>query len=282
MDLEDNGDLTEAEKKWTAVIENFEARPEWRLEGTSFNSLLARAYASRASCRVSLNRSREGILDFSEALKIEPTNASYWLGRGLAFEAFGDQKCIYDGDQNVAAIFYQSALSDYDHASVLNPNNARYQAQRGDIFNALGRSIECGNLDGGTALIQSILKSYPDSPDMLLVGAALAWEYGSLAEVCTDVPYVFFLAPRKDDSLTLPPSSPVKSVAMYQMAITLDDRLLDDRYILYALRWPAVPVNMEKTLRAAEGNQSLEGVSNLHGPIHLRMELCVIIGTICE
>jgi hypothetical protein len=42
--------------------------------------------------------------------------------------------------------------------------------------------VQCGNLDKSTAMVGSVLKKQPMSPDMILLGSALSWNAGELAE----------------------------------------------------------------------------------------------------
>jgi hypothetical protein len=50
--------------------------------------------------------------------------------------------------------------------------------------------LQCGNLDKSTAMVGSVLKKQPMSPDMILLGSALSWNAGELAE--SEVCYCYF------------------------------------------------------------------------------------------
>lgn len=63
----------------------------------------------------------------------------------------------------------------------------------------------------------------------------------------------------------------VESQAMYNEAIELDPRLLDDDFIWLILRWPEQPLNMVRALRAAPKAPKGSGLDALGLPSLLRM-----------
>jgi hypothetical protein len=52
---------------------------------------------------------------------------------------------------------------------------------------------------------------------------------------------------------------------MYNMAVALDVRLLDDNFLTYGLRWPAVPIGMIRNIRKAGTVNRLAAVRTLIG-----------------
>jgi hypothetical protein len=52
---------------------------------------------------------------------------------------------------------------------------------------------------------------------------------------------------------------------MYNMAVALDVRLLDDNFLAYGLHWPAVPIGMIRNLRKAGTINRLAAVRTLIG-----------------
>ncbi|CAM9554614.1 unnamed protein product [Phaeothamnion confervicola] len=273
MELQDDANFEAAEAQWTEIIESFET-PAFREAGEKNKFLLARAYANRGGARLNLMRTREAILDFSSSISLAPDRGEFWMSRGTAYEDMADRNVLLVDDRQQltaaaarrdARVFYESALSDYDHAAVLDPADPRVHMSRGDALSLLGNhqdallnyrkaamlnptvpefrsrvaleEIQCGNLDRGAAMIKTILRRFPGHPEMLLAASAVAWEYGELSEA-------------KD---------------MYNEAISLEPRLLDDDFLFFVLRWPAVPLSMLKTVRRAGTENSLAAVRTLIG-----------------
>lgn len=251
MELEDEDNYLGAERQWTEIIENFNS-PNFRANNSGNKFLLARAYSNRGNTRLSLQKTREAILDYSESIDLVPEKGEFWLARGVAFEDMADRKVLaHDRNVEVARTFYESALADYDHAVVLDPQDPRVYVSRGDANTLLGQGRDAldnyaravnlspmtpefrakvalaelgvGHREKGAYLVGQLLRRYPNYPEMLLAGAAVAWNEGELVE----------------------------SQEMYNEAIRMDDRLLDDDFIWLILRWPDQPLNMVKALRSA-------------------------------
>lgn len=85
MELEDEDNYLGAEKQWTEVIENFNS-PNFRATSPGNKFLLARAYSNRGNTRLSLQKTREAILDYSESIDLVPEKGEFWLARGVAYE----------------------------------------------------------------------------------------------------------------------------------------------------------------------------------------------------
>ena len=85
QELEDNDDFIGAERQWTEIIENFNS-PNFRTTNPGNKVLLARAYSNRGNTRLSLQKTREAILDYSESIDLVPEKGEFWLARGVAFE----------------------------------------------------------------------------------------------------------------------------------------------------------------------------------------------------
>lgn len=85
MELEDDDNYLGAEKQWTEIIENFNS-PNFRATSAGNKVLLARAYSNRGNTRLSLQKTREAILDYSESIDLVPEKGEFWLARGVAFE----------------------------------------------------------------------------------------------------------------------------------------------------------------------------------------------------
>ena len=85
MELEDEDNFVGAEKQWTEIIENFNS-PNFRATSPGNKFLLARAYSNRGNTRLSLQKTREAILDYSESIDLMPEKGEFWLARGVAYE----------------------------------------------------------------------------------------------------------------------------------------------------------------------------------------------------
>lgn len=85
MELEDEDNYVGAERQWTEIIENFNS-PNFRATNPGNKFLLARAYSNRGNTRLSLQKTREAILDYSESIDLVPEKGEFWLARGVAFE----------------------------------------------------------------------------------------------------------------------------------------------------------------------------------------------------
>lgn len=85
MELEDENNYLGAERQWTEIIENFNS-PNFRANSPGNKFLLARAYNNRGNTRLSLQKTREAILDFSESIDLVPEKGEFWLARGVAYE----------------------------------------------------------------------------------------------------------------------------------------------------------------------------------------------------
>ncbi|CAM9383333.1 unnamed protein product [Ectocarpus fasciculatus] len=264
MELEDDDDFVGAERQWTEIIENFNS-PNFRTTSPGNKVLLARAYSNRGNTRLSLQKTREAILDYSESIDLVPEKGEFWLARGVAFEDMADRKVLARADRNVevARTFYESALADYDHAVVLDPQDPRVYISRGDANTLLGQGrdaldnyiravnlspmtpefrakvalaeLQVGHKQKGAHLIGQLLHRYPSYPEMLLAAASVAWGDGELVE----------------------------SQEMYAEAIRLDQRLMDENYIWLILRWPEQPLSMVKALRSASSAPKGSGLEAL-------------------
>ncbi|CAM9416956.1 unnamed protein product [Ectocarpus sp. 6 AP-2014] len=264
MELEDDDDFVGAERQWTEIIENFNS-PNFRTTNPGNKVLLARAYSNRGNTRLSLQKTREAILDYSESIDLVPEKGEFWLARGVAFEDMADRKVLARADRNteVARTFYESALADYDHAVVLDPQDPRVYISRGDANTLLGQGrdaldnyiravnlspmtpefrakvalaeLQVGHKQKGAHLIGQLLRRYPSYPEMLLAAASVAWSDGELVE----------------------------SQEMFAEAIRLDERLMDENYIWLILRWPEQPLSMVKALRSASSAPKGSGLEAL-------------------
>lgn len=85
MELEDEDNYVGAERQWTEIIENFNS-PNFRATSPGNKLLLARAYSNRGNTRLSLQKTREAILDYSESIDLVPEKGEFWLARGVAYE----------------------------------------------------------------------------------------------------------------------------------------------------------------------------------------------------
>ncbi|CAM9142614.1 unnamed protein product [Pylaiella littoralis] len=264
MELEESDNYLGAEKQWTEIIENFNS-PNFRSTNPGNKVLLARAYNNRGNTRLSLQKTREAILDYSESIDLVPEKGEFWLARGVAFEDMADRKVLALADRNVevARTFYESALADYDHAVVLDPQDPRVYVSRGDANTLLGQGrnaldnyaravslspmtpefrakvalaeLQLGHKQRGAFLIGQLLQRYPSYPEMLLAGAAVAWGDGDLVE----------------------------SQQMYAEAVRLDERLMDEDFIWLILRWPEQPLGMVKAIRSASSAPKGSGLEAL-------------------
>lgn len=90
MEFEDVNDYASAEKQWTEIIENFNS-PNFRASSPGNKFLLARAYSNRGNTRLSLQKTREAILDYSESIDLVPEKGEFWLARGVAYEVTARQ-----------------------------------------------------------------------------------------------------------------------------------------------------------------------------------------------
>eukprot|EP00953_Heterococcus_sp_UTEX-ZZ885_P027446 14722-Heterococcus_DN1.PRE.1 len=182
-----------------------------------------------------------------------------------------------------AVLYATTALSDYEHALVLDPTEVQVYLMKGNALSVLDQhqdalmtykkalalkpseievrrkvalsELQCGNLDKSTAMVGSVLKKQPMSPDMILLGSALSWNAGELAE--SEVGYCYL------GNVDL--GNGCMDKTMYNMAVALDVRLLDDNFLTYGLHWPAVPIGMIRNLRKAGTINRLAAVRTLIG-----------------
>ena len=94
MELEDEDNYVGAERQWTEIIENFNS-PNFRASNPGNKFLLARAYSNRGNTRLSLQKTREAILDYSESIDLVPEKGEFWLARGVAFEVCDQYQKYY-------------------------------------------------------------------------------------------------------------------------------------------------------------------------------------------
>ncbi|KAG5185511.1 hypothetical protein JKP88DRAFT_289214 [Tribonema minus] len=225
------------------------------------------AYEGLADMKVAMDGcSQEGVRVFYESALSDYDGA-------LVLDPAKPQVYMLRGDVMALLQQHREALDTYRRGLALNPSKpdlrcctALAEIQCGNIHlrcrTALAE-IQCGNLNMGAAMVGSILHTQPDRPDMLLAGAALAWEAGELAESekCRTVPDMLLAGA----ALAGGAGELAESKTLYRMAVAQDVRLLDDRFIVNALRWPAVPVSMVRVLRKAGTINRLAAVRTLIG-----------------
>jgi len=251
LDLADEEKYAQAEAVYTDIIEEFET-PSSRLFGRSAR-LLSRAYNMRGISKMKQERPEDAISDFSQASELEPDVTEFWFNKGVCFQMMGDFQLP---NLLQARQFYSSALSSFENALILEPNDFRLYVQRADTLGFLGEhqlaltsyrraaslapadmevktklalsEIQCGNIKVAGLLLERILNFDPDLPEASVAIAALYWQYGRLSE----------------------------SADLYQTAVSNDPRLMDDRFLLYELRWPPVARNMvQQMITPANANE---------------------------
>jgi len=247
--LVEKGDFASAEEKYTVIVEEFQTpqnrnRPETR-------TLLARAFSDRGNTRVTLMKLDEALLDFSEAIELQPQDKEFYINRALAYEDKGASSLAEGTEYSLARQFMEAALDDYEHGLVLDPSNPRLHVNRGDVLTSLGRhtealqsyrraltldsysqtnyakvaltEVQVGNLDRGRYMVDVLLRKNPNYPEMLLASAALHWATGDFASAADEA----------------------------NMSMMYDPRLTSMDFVANDLRWPPMMMALLDNLRIA-------------------------------
>mmetsp|Transcript_13367 Transcript_13367/g.19930 ORF Transcript_13367/g.19930 Transcript_13367/m.19930 type:complete len:362 (+) Transcript_13367:92-1177(+) len=262
--LEDQANYADAERQWTELIDEFNA-PLWRESSNGNKYLLARAYANRGGAMACMGRQKEALSDYSSALNLVPDKYEFWLCRGMAYEGLADEITFQnDSTFSDVAVFYETALSDYDRAMVLDPAEPMVYTLRGDVMVALRKytealesfkkglmlnpsltdirckvamsELQCGNIAQSNAMIVSVLNGNYERPDMILAKAIVEWKVGNFAE----------------------------SKELFKRASMIDSRLVDYEYLTHSLRWPEDPAKFVGSLRSGTKSR-IENIYALAG-----------------
>uniref|UniRef100_A0A0G4FMV2 Uncharacterized protein n=1 Tax=Chromera velia CCMP2878 TaxID=1169474 RepID=A0A0G4FMV2_9ALVE len=86
MDQTSDGDYKGAEKTFSNIIDKYEQGGG----SEKSTSLVARAYSNRGNVRSLLGDTNGAILDFSEAIELDPDQPDFWANRGLIYQQIGD------------------------------------------------------------------------------------------------------------------------------------------------------------------------------------------------
>ncbi|MBK1987338.1 tetratricopeptide repeat protein [Sphaerospermopsis aphanizomenoides BCCUSP55] len=86
---------------------------------SSYNRMLGLVYLSRADAYVEIKEYKQAINDYTQAIKLDPKNASYYSFRGNAYLKLKE---------------YKQAIDDYTQAIKLEPKNARYYVGRSQAY----------------------------------------------------------------------------------------------------------------------------------------------------
>lgn len=231
-------DLVAAEAKWSQLINAFEAGDGF-VRAESSAVVLARAYSGRSRVRTSLGKFSPALVDISSAVDLQPDVADFWVQRGETFEhASRAQQRL--GQVLKARQFSEAALQNYDHGIMLRPADCTLLERSADVmvdlkqygpatqqyFRALELApqdgalaakfalsiVQAGDIATATQILGEVMNGLPESPEVVMACACIAWQVGSLAE----------------------------GLSLLQRAMAKDRRLHSPEYIAEELRWPPI------------------------------------------
>lgn len=171
------GNLPQAEKYWTELIEDFPDNPA--------------VWSNRGNIRVNENKLDEAIADFNQSIAIAPQYSDPYLNRGIAYEvkkmwqkALDDYNHVLEidpedpmaynnrGNAKAGQESWQSALTDYLKAVELEPEFALARA------NAALMTYQVGDLESALQQMRNLVRKYPMFPDMRAALTAVLWVEG--------------------------------------------------------------------------------------------------------
>jgi tetratricopeptide (TPR) repeat protein len=108
-------------------------------------ALSASDYFVRASSKYDQKDYKGAIADYTEVIKIDPSNASAYHNRGLAKSK--ERFCKYSERANTVncSTDYLGAITDYNKAIYINPGNTIFYSNRADAFRSTGKYQEAIN-----------------------------------------------------------------------------------------------------------------------------------------
>ena len=173
----ERGDLAQAEKYWTELIEDFPDNPA--------------VWSNRGNIRVNENKLDEAIADFDRSITLAPQYSDSYLNRGIAYEGkkmWQDALADYNraleinprdamaynnrGNAKAGAESWQDALTDYLKAVELEPEFALARA------NAALMTYQVGDRQSALQQMRNLVRKYPMFPDMRAALTAVLWGEG--------------------------------------------------------------------------------------------------------
>ena len=122
-------------------------------------------YVNRGAAEIQKKRYDEAIKDFTEAIKIDPSQADPYERRGLAYETKKES---------------ESALADYDRAIELDPNRGLSHLQRGKIH------FDRGEIDKALTDYNEVVRIWPNYGHAYLMLGRSHLQRGELESALAD------------------------------------------------------------------------------------------------
>lgn len=188
------GSVEEEEALWTQIIDRFGGvQADWAPD------LLGRAWGNRGNARSRQGRLQEALADYDRSIELCPWSVDPVLNRGVALEALGRW------DEAVADYQAVLAVAPEDPSAWNNIGNSR--AGQGDWAEAArcyGRAAalapafsfaaanealalyQLGQDNMAIKQMRTLLRRYPEFPDVRAALAAALWEAGLQAEAETE------------------------------------------------------------------------------------------------
>lgn len=182
--------VQEEERLWTELIDKYQDSDAiWKAD------VVGRAYGNRGNSRSRQGKMEEALTDFNKAIALCPWSVDPLLNRGVVYEALGR----YDD----AVVDYQAVLKAQpnDPSGWNNLGNCRmaqgawqdaadfygkaYKLAPGFSFAAANQSLalyQLGKTKEAIRTMKSLLRRYPDFPDMRAALTAASWRAGELGE----------------------------------------------------------------------------------------------------
>ena len=173
----ERGDLAQAEKYWTELIEYFPDNPA--------------VWSNRGNIRVNESKFDEAIADFDRSITIAPQYSDSYLNRGIAYEgkkmwqnALADYNRVLEIDPQDAMAYnnrgnakageenWQDSLTDYLKAVEIEPEFALARA------NAALMTYQVGDRQSALQQMRNLVRKYPMFPDMRAALTAVLWGEG--------------------------------------------------------------------------------------------------------
>jgi len=182
--------VQEEERLWTELIDKYQdSEAPWKAD------VVGRAYGNRGNSRSRQGRMEEALADFNVAIQLCPWSVDPLLNRGVVYEALGryddavtDYRAVLKAQPNdpsgwnnlgncrMAQGAWQDAADFYGKAYKLAPGFSFAAANQSLALYQLGKTNEA------TRTMKSLLRRYPDFPDIRAALTAASWRAGDLGE----------------------------------------------------------------------------------------------------
>ena len=118
------------------LFPDFEGFARVHRQDIPYTSLAASQYRNRGHQKLNQGQFKENIANFTEAMKVDPSNSTDYQNRGAITEMLLNKSVATDKNQ------YDGILNDYAEAIKLDPNAPATYYQRGVLRSKIGRTHE--------------------------------------------------------------------------------------------------------------------------------------------